>query len=663
MKNDRDIKRIDELVELLNKYNHEYYILDMPSVSDAEYDRLMQELIYLENKTNYVRSDSPTIRVGGVVLSKFEKVTHKIRLFSLGNVFNEEEIREFDERIRKVDFNPEYVCELKIDGLSVSLEYVDGVLFRASTRGDGVVGEDITNNVKTIKSIPLKLSKKIDLTIRGEIYMSKKSFNELNKEREKLGLPLFQNPRNAAAGSIRQLDSSVTASRKLDAFLYHLPTNDFPTHYESLEYIKSLGFKVNPNVRLVKNVDEVLKFVREWTEKRSSLDYEIDGIVIKLNDVKKQEELGYTAKVPRWATAYKFPPEEVITKLIDIKYTVGRTGVITPNAVLEPVKIMGSTISRATLHNEDYIIKKDIKVGDYVYIRKAGDVIPEVVKVELSRRDNVKEFKMIKTCPICKSFLVKHDSLVDWFCPNVECPARNIEKLIHFVSREAMNIDGLGDSIVEDLYNYKYINTFSDFYKLYEHANELKLLEGYGNKSVENILNSIEKSKSNSGERLLFALGIKGIGAKKAKILLQKYFSVSELEKATQEELETIPDIGPILARNIVEYFSNEENIRELNKLIELGVNIEYFGEKIVLDENFANKKFVITGSFDFMTRDEIKKIIELKGGSVSESVSKKTDIVIVGENPGSKYDKALELGISIWETDELKDNINLNVN
>ena len=648
--------RMNEIIELLNKYAYEYYTLDKPSVEDAEYDRLMQELIRIESShPEWVRLDSPTRKIGGEVISEFEKVTHRVPMMSLGNVFNEEEIRDFDEKVSKVFSNHEYVCELKIDGLAFNLEYKDGVFIRAATRGNGVVGEDITHNVKTIKSIPHVLKEKVDLDIRGEIYMSKKSFNKLNERQKEKGENIFQNPRNAAAGSIRQLDSSVAASRGLDVFLYHYPETPFKTHYETLMYMKKLGFVVNPNIRLCKNIDEVLSFIHEWTEKRNTLPYEIDGIVIKVNDIEQQRELGFTAKVPKWATAYKFPPEHVLTKLTDIIFTVGRTGQITPNAVLEPVRVMGSTISRATLHNSDYCIEKDIRIGDYVYIYKAGDVIPAVDRVELKRRNgSEKPFEMIKYCPMCGSNLVQKNGMVDYFCENIHCPARKIEGLIHFVSRGAMNILGLGDRIMEDFFNYGYIKEFSDIYKLGKYKEELTLLEGFGNKSIEAILKSIEESKQNSLDRLLFALGINGIGAKTAKLLCKYYTTIDSLIDATEEELATIRDIGPTLSINIVNYFKDEKNIEEINELRKLGVNMTYNGKKIIEDENFKDKKFVITGSFDNISRDEIKEFIEERGGLTSDSVSKKTDVVLVGEAPGSKRDKAIELNIPIWNQAKL---------
>lgn len=655
------MERIDELIKILNKYNYEYYTLDKPSVSDAEYDRLMSELIMLEEKyPEHKRENSPTIRVGGEVINEFEKVIHEVPMFSLGNVFNEEEIEEFDNRIKKLVECPEYVCELKIDGLAVSIEYRNGILYKASTRGDGTVGENITHNVKTIHSIPLKLNEAVDIIIRGEIFMSKKSFEALNVKRKLEKKDLFQNPRNAAAGSVRQLDSIVTATRKLDNFMYHYPLTKFKTHFESLEYMKSLGFKINPNIKLCKSIKEVKKFIEKWTLKRSSLPYEIDGIVIKLNNINFQNELGYTAKVPKWAIAYKFPPLEVLTKLKDIIFTVGRTGTITPNAVLEPVRVQGSTISRATLHNEEYILKKDIRVGDYVYIRKAGDVIPEVVKVEKSRRENTNKFEMIHNCPICGTTLTNKDDYVDTFCPNNSCAARNIESLIHFVERNAMNIEGLGERIIEDFYNLGYIKTFKDIYFLRDRKEKLALLEGFGNKSIDKLLKSIEESKNKSLERLIYALGINGIGVKTAKILCKRFNTMNELINSKVEELTSIFDIGKVLAINIRNYFDNKDNLNEIEELKKAGLNMKYFGKKLVVDDNFNDKIFVITGSFGEYKRDYLKEIIDSKGGKVTESVSKKTDIVVVGDNPGSKYDKAKEYNILIWNIDDVKEKLKL---
>lgn len=656
-------KRIDELVKIINEADYNYHTLDNPTISDQEYDKYIRELFELESKyPEYIKEDSPTQRVGSKVLDEFNKITHNIPMMSLSNVFNEEEVRNFDDRIRKEGYNPKYVCELKIDGLSVSLRYVKGKLVSAATRGDGMVGEDITNNVKTIKTIPLKINKPIDIEVRGEIYMSKKVFNDINKNREENGLPLFQNPRNAAAGSIRQLDSKITASRKLDSFIYHLPNPldyNINTHNEALEFMNSLGFKINPNNRLVDNIDEVLEFINYQTKNRNSLSYEIDGIVIKVNSILEQKNLGYTAKYPKWATAYKFPATEVLTKLTDIIFTVGRTGQITPNAILEPVLVQGSTIRKATLHNENYVIEKDIKIGDVVSIIKAGDVIPAVLgPIKERRTGNEMDFKMITKCPICNSFLVKKENEADYFCPNDKCPARNIEKLSHFVSRNAMNIDGLGEKIIEDLYNLKYIRTISDIYDLAKYKKSIMELEGYGEKSVTNMLLAIEESKNNSLERLLFGLGIRQVGEKTAKILAKKYKTMDNLINSTKEDLSNIRDIGDIIADSIIDYFKDESNIKLINELKELGLNMTYLGQnESDNNPNIYGRTFVITGTLS-KGRDEIKNIIESLGGNVTSSVSKKTDVVIVGTNPGSKYDKAIELGITIWNEEDYDNNL-----
>ncbi len=641
--------RMNELIELINKANYEYYALDNPTLSDQEYDRYMQELIKIEQlHPEWAKDDSPTKRVGGEVISEFKKIIHEKPMLSLSNVFNEDEIRTFDERIKK-EVTPNYVCELKIDGLSVSLLYQKGKLIRGATRGDGVSGEDITHNVKTIKSIPLVLNRPLDIEVRGEIYMSKKSFNKLNEIRKSNGEELLANPRNAAAGSVRQLDSKIAASRNLDCFIYHLPNpEDFgiKTHYEALQFMKELGFNVNPNIELVENIDEVLKYIDKWTEKRDTLPYEIDGIVIKTNDFGQQSQLGFTSKYPKWATAYKFPALEVLTKLKDIVFTVGRTGQVTPNAVLEPVRLMGSVISRATLHNEDYVLSKHIKIGDIVSIRKAGDVIPEVVSVKKERRNGTElDFKMTDVCPICHTKLIKKDTA--YYCVNDNCDKTKIENLIHFVSRDAMNIEGFGERIIEDFYNMDYLKSITDFYKLHKYKKELMELEGFGSKSINNLLDSIENSKSNSLERLLFGLGIRYVGSKTAKILARNYENIDNLMLAQYEDLINIKDIGEVIAKSVVDYFKNNRDLVE--ELKKLGLNMEYLG-KVNSDIEFSNKTFVLTGSLTNITRNEAKNIIEQLGGNVSGSVSKKTDFVILGENPGSKYDDALKLNISIWD-------------
>ncbi len=653
-------ERIDELVTILNEANYNYHVLDNPTITDQEYDSLFRELQILEEKNpSLVRSDSPTHRVGGVVLDSFKKVTHKIPMMSLGDIFNEDEVRQFDARIKKEGINPTYVCELKIDGLSVSLHYEKGKLVTAATRGNGTIGEDITNNVKTIKTIPLTLKEEIDIEVRGEIYMSKETLNKLNEERKAKNQPLLQNCRNAAAGSIRQLDSKVCASRKLDCWIYHLPNPEdygIKTHWEALEFMKKLGFKTNPNNLLVTDVEGIIDYIHYKGKERPNLSYDIDGVVVKVNNLEEQKKLGFTAHHPKWAIAYKFPAEEVLTKLKDIIFTVGRTGQITPNAVLEPVIVAGSTISRATLHNEDYVKAKGLKIGDIISIHKAGDVIPEVGEVKLDRRTgDEKDFEMITRCPMCNEPIFKKEGQVDYFCINPHCPARHIEGLCHFVSRKAMNIDGLGDRIIEDFYNLKYIKDITDIYKLSCFRDELTELEGYGNKSIDNLLEAIENSKENSLERLLFGLGIPNVGEKTSKILAARYETLDNLMNATFEELNQIPDIGEIIAKSIIDFFQNEKNRDIIEELKELKVGMEYTGPKVVINENFNGKTFVITGTLTKYTRDEVEEKIENLGGKTSSSVSKKTSAVIVGENPGSKYTKAVELGIPIWNEEDLE--------
>ena len=656
-------KRVEELTNILNDANYKYYVLDEPTITDQEYDKYLRELEELEQKyKEFARDDSPTKRVGGEVLDSFKKVTHKIPMMSLSDVFSESEVVNFDERIKKEGIRPQYVCELKIDGLSVSLLYEHGKLVRAATRGDGVVGEDITHNVKTIKSVPLTLNEDIDIEVRGEIYMSKKSLEKVNLERIKNGEKPLQNARNGAAGSIRQLDSKVAAKRGLDVWIYHLPNPldyGIHTHYEALEFMKKLGFKTNPNNRLVNNINEVLEFISEKNAERKSLPYDIDGIVIKVNNIDQQQELGFTAKYPKWATAYKFPAEEVLTRLNDIIFTVGRTGQITPNAVLDPVIVMGSTIARATLHNENYIKEKDLRIGDIVSIRKAGDVIPEVVEVKKERRTgNEKNFEMIHNCPICGTTLVKKEGQVDYFCLNEHCPTRKIECLIHFAERDAMNIDGLGEKIMEDFFNFSFIRTIPDIYLLQTHREDLTRLEGYGEKSVTKLLEAIEKSKSNSLEKLLFGLGIPHVGSKTAKIIASHYHNIDNIIKATLEDLSSINDIGEIIAKSIVDYFQKEDNKIIIERLKQYGINMNYLGQKIIKDETFYGKTFVLTGTMTEYKRDEAKNLIENYGGKTSSSVSKKTDVVIAGAEPGSKYDKAVELGITIWSEEDFKKNI-----
>ena len=582
-------------------------------------------------------------------------------MLSFDDIFNSDEIESFDNRIKKVVKNPSYTLEPKMDGLSGSLIYKDGILVRAATRGDGVTGENITQNVKTIKSVPLKLTEKIDIEVRGEIYMSKLSFERANIEKRKNKEKEFANPRNAAAGSIRQLDSKITAKRGLDYMAYFIPNPEkygLKSQHESLEYLKKLGFKTNYKLNgLAHNAKEIEKFIENLGNEREKLPFPIDGVVLKVDSLEDEAKLGFTARVPRWGIAYKFPAIEVLTTLNEIKFTVGRTGKITPNAIFNPVHVDGSLVSKATLHNEDYCIQKDVRVNDIISIRKAGDVIPEVVEVKFERRTGEYEpFKMIENCPICNTKLIKKDAM--HFCPNINCPARHIEGLIHFASRDAMNIDGMGDAIIEDFYNMGYLRKVSDFYHLNVYAENLMILEGFGEKSITNLLTSIENSKKNSLERLIFALGIPHVGAKTAKILAIKFETMDNLENATFEELTNIPDIGDIIAKSIIEYFNKEENKETLQELRNLGINMAYTGEKVKESEEFNNKTFVLTGSLEIFTREEAEEKIELLGGKTSGSVSKKTSVVIVGANPGSKYRKAQEHGIPIWTEQEFKEKL-----
>lgn len=654
-------KRIEELRTILNKANYEYYVMDNPTITDQEFDKYLRELENLETEFPELDSpNSPTKKVGGEVIDRFKKVKHKIPMLSLPDVFDLSEIEDFHTRIVKENVAPTYVCEYKIDGLSVSLHYEKGNLIFAATRGDGITGEDITHNVKTIKSVPLTLSTPIDIEVRGEIYMAKKVLEELNEKREKEGLPLLQNVRNAAAGSIRQLDSKIAAERKLDTWIYHLPNPEdygIKTHEEALNFMSDLGFKVNKNAnRVVKGIEEIENYIQETTEKRALLPYEIDGIVIKVNSLESQKVLGFTSKYPKWAIAYKFPAEEVLTTLRDIIFTVGRTGRITPNAVLDPVIVMGSTVKRATLHNEDYVLMKDLKIGDTVSIRKAGDVIPEVVEAKLERRTGKeKDFVMITHCPICGSILEKKKDQVDHYCMNASCPARKSEGLIHFCSRKAMNIDGLGIEIMEDLFNLGFVKRIPDIYSLHTHKKDLIELEGYGNKSVDNLLSAIEDSKNNSLERLLFGFGISGIGDKTALLLVKIFKNMNNFLNASYDDFKNIKDIGPTLAENLYTYFHDLENISLIEELKTIGLNMNYLGENERHHDLISGKRFVLTGTLSFMDRDSLSDILISYGGATSSSVSKKTDVVIVGENPGSKYDKARELNIEIWDEDKIK--------
>ena len=650
-------ERMDELIDYINKASYEYYVLDNPTITDQEYDDYYNELLSIEEKyPELKREDSPTNRVGGAVLDKFEKVTHDHPMLSFDDIFNEEEIILFDERIKKVVSTAHYTLEPKMDGLSGSLIYKNGVLVRGATRGDGVTGEDITTNIKTIKSVPLRLTEDIDIEVRGEIYMSKKSFLEANREKIKNGEKEFANPRNAAAGSIRQLDSKVTAKRNLDFMAYFIPNPEdygIKTQKESLEFLRKLGFVTNYKLNgYAKNVKDITNYIDSLSEKRDNLPFEIDGVVLKVDNLEDEKRLGFTSRVPRWGIAYKFPAKEVLTTLKEIKFTVGRTGKITPNAIFSPVHVSGSLVSKATLHNSDYCIDKDVRVGDTISIRKAGDVIPEVVEVKLDRRkgDSV-PFKMIENCPMCDSVLVRKDA--NHYCKNEHCPSRKIESLIHFSSRDAMYIEGFGESIVEDFYNLGYLKNIDDFYTLDKYKDELMLLEGFGEKSISKLLESASNSKKNSLERLLFGLGIRYVGKKTAKILSKYYKTMDNLIKADFDELKSINDIGDVIAKSIVDYFSDEKNINLINRLKELNLNMRYLGEEVnTSNENINGKTFVITGTLS-RPRDEIKEEIEGLGGNVTGSVTKKTDYVIAGEKAGSKLTKANELGIRVLTEEE----------
>ena len=652
-------QRVHEITSLLNKYNYEYYVLDNPSVDDAEYDRLMNELIMLEGAYPELKSPlSPTSRVGGQVVSSFRKIVHKRMMLSLANAFNEDDLRAFDKRVKDalgVD-NVEYVAEMKIDGLAMSLTYVDGKFDYAATRGDGTTGEDVSSNVLTIKSIPSSISTFKEVEVRGEVYMPKKVLASLNKERSQKGEALLANARNAAAGSIRQLDSSIAASRKLDAYWYYFVNASdfgFKKHSDALDYIQSLGFRTNPERRICKGIEEVLKFVEEYTLKRPDLPYDIDGLVIKVNDMTKYDTIGYTAKTPKWAIAYKFPPEEVVTKLKDIIFTVGRTGKITPNAVLDPVRVQGSMIARATLHNEEFVVSKDIRVGDYVVLRKAGDVIPEVVRVVKERREEgTVPFKMTLSCPICGAPLIQKDAI--HYCSNTKCDARHIEGLIHYCSKDAMDIDGLGDKIIEYFFNQKFIHSIPSIYRLEQYAQDIKITDGFGEKSVVKLLQGIEKSKSNSLERLLFGLGIKEVGVKTAKTLASYFVTMEALEKATYEDLLLVPDIGDISARSIVDYFKEEDNKKMIEELKELGINMKYLGKPVSSKKTyFTGKTCVLTGTLANFGRKEATEILESYGAKVTSSVSKSTSLVIFGTEAGSKLDKANALGIETMDEEE----------
>ncbi|MEQ7187585.1 NAD-dependent DNA ligase LigA [Enterococcus hirae] len=659
---DEAAKRAEELRSRLNRWSREYYVEDKPTVEDYIYDQEYAELVAIEEQyPDLITSDSPTQRVGGKVLSGFEKVTHDIPLYSLNDVFSKDELFAFDQRVQKAIGRPvDYCCELKIDGLSVSLRYENGEFVRGATRGDGTVGENITENLKTVRSVPLKLKDAISIEVRGECFMPKKSFVQLNQAREAEGKDIFANPRNAAAGSLRQLDSKITAKRNLDTFLYTVA--DFgpmkaTTQYDALEELEQIGFHTNHEKRLCHSIDEVWSFIEEYHEKRMDLTYEIDGIVIKVNEFSLQDQLGFTVKAPRWATAYKFPPEEVETKIEEIEWTVGRTGVVTPTAIMTPVRVAGTTVSRASLHNGDYIKLKDIRLNDIVRIYKAGDIIPEVAQVVLDQRPADSEPYVLPThCPICHSELVHLDEEVALRCINPKCPAQIKEGLNHFVSRNAMNIDGLGPRVLAQMYDKQLVTDVADLYKLTEE--ELLTLDKIKEKSANNILTAIHDSKDNSVERLIFGLGIRHVGSKAAKILAEHFGDLETLSKSDFESIIALDTIGDTIADSVVTYFSNEEVHDLMSELKQAGVNFEYKGIRSsqieTIDSPFKEKTVVLTGKLTRFTREEAKETIENLGGKVTGSVSKKTDIVVAGEDAGSKLTKAQELGIDVWSEEKM---------
>lgn len=657
------IERIKKLRERLNTLSNEYYVLDHPSVSDQEYDRLMQELMELEKEfPESLNEQSPSQQVGGSVLEGFSKVTHKEVMLSLGNAFNYEDLKAFDERISSELKQMEYVVECKIDGLAMSLTYENGLFTQAVTRGDGSVGEDVTNNVATIPSIPKKIEHFGHLEVRGEVYMPKASFERINEERKANEESLFANPRNAAAGSIRQLDSKIAAKRGLDAFWYtyvNAENDGLTTHEESLKAMEDFGLRVNPLRKHCFSIEEVWEFIAELSEKRNDLPYEIDGMVIKVNDFSVQKQLGNTVKSPKWAIAYKFPAEEVTTLLKDIMITVGRTGKITPNAVLEPVRVAGSTISAATLHNEDMIINKDVRIGDYVVIRKAGDVIPEVVRAILERRD-VESLPYVfpSVCPICGSNLVRFQDEAAHYCINQDCPARVVESIIHFASRDAMNIDTLGDKRIEFFHQQGWLNNVEDIYTLVNRRELILSCEGYKEKSVDKLFSAIEESKNRPLEDLIFGLGIRQVGKKAAKVLAKHFIEMDALMLAQEEELKAIRDIGEITAQSICAFFQESNNLELIEHLKAAGLRMNTTIEE--KKENlFTNKKIVLTGTLTLMSRDEATDLLEKYGATVSGSVSKKTDLVIYGENAGSKYEKALQLNVETMNEETFMSEVN----
>jgi len=656
-----DIKnRIDELRALLNQYNYEYHTLDNPTVSDQEFDALQKELIKLEEEHPEFQSpDSPTVRVGNVILDKFEKVSHDVPMMSLSNAFNEDDLLAFDERIQKAVGEVVYNVELKIDGLAGSLKYEGGSLILGASRGNGAIGENITSNIKTIRTIPLTVDYPQNLEVRGEIFMSKKSFEKANDERKSLGQEEFKNPRNAASGSVRQLDSKIAASRNLDMFIYSVisPENHgLNEHSQALDFAKKLGFKINPLSKKCQSIQEVILYINDFTEKRNDLKYDIDGIVVKVNDITLYNEIGYTAKSPKWAIAYKFPAEEVITKINSITFQVGRTGQITPVANLDPVIVQGSTVSRATLHNEDYITEKDIRENDYVVIRKAGDIIPEVVRVLEERREKqTYPFKMLKNCPMCGETILRKEGEADFYCLNPHCDAKKIEGLIHFASRKAMNIEGLGDRIVEQFYNDGLIKTIDDIYGLRNHRMDLVVKEGFGQKSINKLLDNIDASKDNNLDKLIFGLGIRHVGEKVSKVLANNFRNLEEFSSLTKEDLISIDEIGEVIADSVISYFNDETNHELLTNLKLLGLNMKYTSN-VQIKEEFVGKTFVLTGKLELYKRDQAKSLIESLGGKVSGSVSKKTSYVVAGIDAGSKLKKAIQLGVKVLTEVEFKE-------
>ena len=654
--------RIIELVRQLNQYAHEYYVQDRPTVEDFVYDKLYQELVDLEAKhPSLIQEDSPTQRVGGIVSAGFEKVTHEIPLYSLNDAFSEADLVAFDRRVtRALGYAPRYMCELKIDGLSISLRYENGKFVRGATRGDGTIGENITENIKTVRSIPLELTQPYSMEVRGECYMPKASFVQLNQGREEAGLEVFANPRNAAAGSLRQLDSKVTAQRQLSSFIYTVADAGMlhvTNQEEALKELGTLGFKINPESRVCETIEEVWAYINEYQLTRSELPYDIDGVVIKVNEFNAQDNLGFTVRAPRWAIAYKFPPEEVETTIEAIEWTIGRTGVVTPTAVMTPVKVAGTTVSRASLHNRDYIEAKDIRLNDQVVIYKAGDIIPEVAYVITDKRPADSQVYDIPTrCPVCESELVHLAEEVALRCVNPKCPAQMKEGLNHFVSRNAMNIDGLGPRILEQLFEKNLVHDVADLYTLTE--SDFLQLDKVKEKSANNFLEAIQKSKENSAERLLFGLGIRHVGAKAAKILMEHFGDIVTLSQASKEDIANLYSIGQVIADSVVNYFDHDE-VRELIAEFQAaGVNLRYLGKTAsdlaTIDSVFKDKRIVLTGKLSHFTREEAKAKIENLGGTIVGSVSKKTDFVIAGEEAGSKLTKATALGITVWTEAEM---------